>query len=184
MSSTTAELDLWMADFFKQTSNVLLAALRKLLESSEAEEVMQEAYVEVYLGLKAGKEIEPKPFLFRVARNIAISRLRHKKVVERSATQVSEFYTGAEKSPQALQTDVEEKALLLEAVNSLPYICRQVFVMRKLHGKTHAEIAQMMHISLKTVENHLATGMKLCRQYIIKRTNNNIALAKKLSGAA
>ncbi|MDN4503804.1 RNA polymerase sigma factor [Alteromonadaceae bacterium BrNp21-10] len=174
------KLNAWMAEFYKETSVMLLAALCKLLNTAEAEEVMQEAYLEVYLSLKAKKQIEPRPFLFRVARNIAISRLRHRQVVTKSANDVSGIYVGTQRDPSAQQINNEDKALLLAAVNTLPYACRQVFVMRKLQGKSHAEIAQIMHISVKTVENHLATGMKLCRQFIIDSAEQSTT--NKLTG--
>lgn len=54
----------------------------------------------------------------------------------------------------------------MEAINTLPPICRQVFVQRKLHGKCHNSIAAMLGISTKTVENHITKGLRLCRDYI------------------
>ena len=34
--------------------------------------------------------------------------------------------------------------------------------MRKVYGYSHREIADMLDISIKTVENHVSTGLKRC----------------------
>jgi RNA polymerase sigma-70 factor (ECF subfamily) len=39
--------------------------------------------------------------------------------------------------------------------------------MRKIDGHSHEEIARILGISNKTVENHLARGMRLCREHLV-----------------
>ena len=163
-----ASEDHWFNELIADTRQILLSSLMKMLDRSEAEDVMQESYLKVYTENAKGREMESRPFLFRAARNLAISKLRHKKVVEQSVPalqlhqRVSHEYGSVEQS----LSEAEEKELLLDAVNTLPPICRKVFVLRKLDGLSHREIAQRLEISTKTVENHLARGMNLCRQHL------------------
>ena len=167
---------------YQETREQLLSSLRRMLESAQAEDVLQEAYLKLFIALKEKKAPEPRAFLFRVARNIAISRLRHQKVVEQHGIRVQLCATSAT-CEEALESRVsreQEQTALLAAINALPPKCRQVFVMRKIDGQTHEEIAQALGISNKTVENHLARGMRLCRAHLVagitaQPTGNNEA---------
>lgn len=159
-------------EIFTETSAKLFASLRRMLEPAQAEEVLQEAFLRLFVALKEERAPEPRPFLFRVARNLAISHLRHQKVVEQHGTQAE--MTATESDPQReVEQQVsreQEQAALVAAINALPVKCRQVFVMRKIDGLSHEQIAQILEISTKTVENHLARGMRLCREHLVSDT--------------
>lgn len=160
----------WMDEFVQQTRGLLLRSLQKKLSREEAEEVLQEAYLVLFKTLTHQKFVEPRPFLFRVASNLALSRLRHAKVVAVSAQKESyspEFHT-LDTLESACKIS-EENELLIKAINTLPPVCRKVFVLRKLEEKSHTEIAKIMNISKKTVENHLAKGLKLCREFMLQQ---------------
>lgn len=163
-------------------------SLVPLIGSVEGDEVAQEALFKVYLAANKNASNESfraslkgmKPLVFVIAKNMALSRIRHKKVRERfHEVERIKFAHMSIKSIEADVINYNQTQMLLTAVNQLPPICRQVFIHRKLHGKSHAQIAQMLNISVKTVENHLAKGLKLCRQHLIKSTLNQSDLVKK-----
>lgn len=158
---------------YEKTREQLLASLCRMLEPAQAEEVLQEAYLKLFLALKEDKAIEPRPFLFRVARNLAISHLRHQKVVEQHGMTAS-ITLQHTTQPDTIERQVsreEEQGALVDAINALPPKCRQVFVMRKIDGHSHEDIARILNISTKTVENHLARGMRLCREHLVASRN-------------
>jgi RNA polymerase sigma-70 factor (ECF subfamily) len=41
-----------------------------------------------------------------------------------------------------------------------------VFVLRKVHKLSHAEIAQVLGVSHSTIEKHVAKGLMRCREYL------------------
>jgi RNA polymerase sigma factor (sigma-70 family) len=176
----------WMSEFVSNTQNKLLCMLMNMLPRGEAEEVLQEAYLKVFVELSKGTDFEPLPFVFRVARNLAISRLRHQKIVtqhECTLQQVTQWENAANPLEDALKIHDQDQ-LLIDAINSLPPICRQVFLLRKREEKSHSEIAQLLNISVKTVENHLSKGMRLCRLYITaQRTANKQQISGKTGTA-
>ena len=158
-----------VSQLYGETREKLLASLRRMLEPALAEEVLQESYLKLFLALKEDKALEPRPFLFRVARNLAISHLRHQKVVEQHGIS-AQYDVHAVTHEEAVEHRVsreEEQSALVAAINALPPKCRQVFVMRKIDGHSHEEIARILGISNKTVENHLARGMRLCREHLV-----------------
>ena len=53
-----------------------------------------------------------------------------------------------------------------EAVASLPKQCRRVYLMRKVHGMSHKEIAGQLGISPRTVERHIGKGNRDCANYL------------------
>ena len=122
-------------------------------------------------GLEAVKDRQvrhPGAFLFGIARNIVRKRF------ERKSRSLIDFI--ADFSPDDHVADVrplddimdEQERLTRydEAIARLPPQCQRVFVMRKVYGYSHREIAGMLSISIKTVENHISTGLKRCSEEI------------------
>ncbi|WP_170251867.1 RNA polymerase sigma factor [Aquimarina intermedia] len=60
------------------------------------------------------------------------------------------------------QTEIkEEKIVQLEtAIETLPSTCKKVFKLSKLEQKKHKEIAELLGISTKTVENHITKAFR------------------------
>ena len=158
-----------MESIMRELQPKLLGALKRMLNNEEAEEVTQETFLRLHLSAKIIPDLEIQPYAFKIARNLAIGRLRHESVRRKNGPKLSIHYEMdfVDDSVEKELTDVREKAVLLAAINSLPPACRQVFIYRKIDEKPHSEIARLMGISVNTVENHLARGMKLCREFII-----------------
>jgi RNA polymerase sigma-70 factor (ECF subfamily) len=185
--SNNPNLESAMKQFIAQTKAQQLAVLKNMVCMGEAEELLQEAYLKIYLLVqKNPNKQQPlqqlmslQPLLYSMAKNLAISTIRHQKVVN-SHLQASLSNMHANESWQSQNSEYElikqdQETLLLEAINQLPPICRQVFVQRKIHSKSHNEIAAMLGISNKTVENHLTKGLVLCRNYVRKAQQAEIS---------
>lgn len=160
----------WYLDTVLHTRGKLVAALTKMLGSAEAEEVAQEAYLKLFLQFKQSRPDNPAAYVYRLARNLAIDRLRNQEVVNRLEQLDTQVRTerASYRDPSQNLTNDQDKALILEAINSLPPICRHVFVLRKLHGKSHKEISEDLGISTKTVENHIHKGMLHCHKHVMR----------------
>jgi RNA polymerase sigma factor (sigma-70 family) len=174
----------WYSLTVTTTRAKLLVSLSRMLSSEESEEVIQEVYLKLFIMAKTEKPDNPVAYVYRLARNLAISRLRSQTVACRYVHAVGEQLDDVQynNDPQISCTEEEDKILLLAAINSLPPICRQVFVLRKLHGKSHKEIAQDLAISVKTVENHIYKGMQHCHHYLTRsHCSHNSKPAKKLA---
>ena len=63
--------------------------------------------------------------------------------------------------------DARQKlAILVKGVETLPPQCRRVFVLRKINGFSHKEIAERLGVSVKSVEKHLTAGALKCADYL------------------
>lgn len=184
---TVTQSDQVFSEFHTAVFSRMINTLTPLIGRVEGEEIAQEALLKVFLLTPKKTKIEDfrlslfamKPLVFVIAKNMALSRIRHNKVRQRFVEEEGVNVSNNSKSIESNIIEDKQTQMLLEAVNQLPPICRQVFIQRKLHGKSHADIAQMLQISHKTVENHLAKGLKLCRQYMIKQQLNDMNMFQK-----
>lgn len=150
----------------------------------DIEDVVQEAYLRAYAAERKKRIEQPKAFLFRVARNVALTKLSRK---SRQITEYLEETTGTAIVETAAAADQEIAAqellgLYCEAVASLSDKCREVFLLRKIHGLSHKEIASRMRLSLSSVEKYLRQGILATDAYIAGRSGVTTERNEDLSG--
>ena len=146
---------------------VLRACLHRYARAAaDVDELLQETYAHL---LAAGKQPREeihsiRAFALTVARNVALSWLRHRQVVPIELVADLEQLESLDENGQVdeIVTTHQELALLTQAVARLPARCRQAFTLRKVYGLSQKEIAAALEISENTVEQDLARGMRLC----------------------
>jgi len=137
----------------------------------DIEDVAQEAYLRAYVAEQQKDIDQPKAYLFRIARNLALTELTKKSrkitdyLEECGASVVIECEAAAESEVEA----EEALGLYCEAVAALPEKCRQVFLLRKVHGLPHKEIAERMSLSVSSVEKYLLRGIVECKAFVQER---------------
>jgi RNA polymerase sigma factor (sigma-70 family) len=147
---------------------VLRACLHRYARNSaDVDELLQDTYTHLLAAgaVQGREEIRSiRAFALTVARNVALSWLRHRQVVPIEL--VADLEALELLDERSLVDEIvnshQELALLTAAVARLPARCRQVFTLRKVYGLSQKEIAAELDISENTVEQHLAKGMRLC----------------------
>ncbi|MDM3872271.1 RNA polymerase sigma factor [Porticoccus sp. W117] len=162
-----------MSSFFIEHSPFLKKFLAKFLTSEhDIEDVAQEAYLKAYCAEKDRGAIEhPKAFLFTIAKNLALNELNKK------SRQMTKYLEDCEQlveldknqTPDDQVEAAETLGIYCEAIANLPEKTRRVYLMRKVHGLPHKEIARRLAISLSSVEKHLRSGVLSCRDHIDSR---------------
>lgn len=148
---------------------------RLMRNTADVDDVTQEAFLRAF-SVEQGREIkQPKSFLFRIAKHIALTQLTKK---SRQITSYIEDFEGSEVIGMVGSTEdevvgQETLGVHCEAVATLPPQCRQVYLLRKVHGLSHKEIATHLGIAVSTVEKHLIKGVELCDRYIEHRTGQH-----------
>jgi RNA polymerase sigma factor (sigma-70 family) len=149
------------------------AALQKYLRkftagAEDIEDLVQEAYVRV-CALPDGQVVDsPRALLFRIARNLAVDRARQR--LAHATDDVADFEplnVFSEEAEPDEQVDLHRRfESFCAAVDSLPPLCRRVFVLRKVYQLSHAEIAEVLGLSHSTIEKHVAKGLVRCRDQL------------------
>lgn len=144
---------------------------RFLPKIQDIEDVAQETFLRAYT-TEQGRAIEqPKSFLFRIAKNVALNQLARKSnqiidhLEDLGLVDVLSTEATVEDELVARQT----LGLHCEAVAALPPQCRRVYLLRKVYGMSHKDIAKRMGIAVSTVEKHLIKGMQDCDRYVRAR---------------
>ena len=104
-------------------------------------------------------------YLYRSARNRAISHIRHERLERRwleQATRQAPLAT-VPRSAEHASEEQELRSALARALESLPDRCRQVFLLSRAHGLSYAEISETLEISIKTVEIHMSRALSILR---------------------
>lgn len=133
-------------------------------DKEKAEEIVSDLFVYVWehratLQIK----ITLKAYLFQSAKNKAFTYLRDRQPALFLADQ-SQADPGQEDS---YQMEVDELSRLIEeAVSLLPDKCREIFRKSRGENLTNKEIAFLMGITEKTVENQIAIALKRIRKYL------------------
>ena len=166
-TDTRAEI---FANLFAESREALHRYIRRFVGSSETtKEIVQEAFLRTY---RQGDSVRTlRAFLFSTARNLAANEYRHQRTVEKGA--LGEIAaSGVESECDPLETEIlreERNRLIQEAIDRLPLQCRAAFTLRVFHQCCYKEIADRLGISIKTVEKHIARGLKDTHSYLQRR---------------
>jgi RNA polymerase sigma-70 factor (ECF subfamily) len=155
---------------FAETRDALHHYIRRFVGSSEtAKEIVQEAFLRTYRERESVTTL--RAFLFSTARNLAANDYRHRRTVERSAVgDLGDLRVNPEnESPEFQLIRDERNRLIQEAIDHLPRQCRAAFTLRVFHECSYQEVAKRLGISAKTVEKHIARGLKDTNNYIKRR---------------
>ena len=110
-----------------------------------------------------------KTYLYKAARNRALSRVRHQRVEQRFHLRSADDLATGSRATTCAQADQQlyagELARAIDrAVTALPERCRQVFELNRKNHLGYAEIAEVLHISVKTVEVHMGRALTALRK--------------------
>jgi RNA polymerase sigma-70 factor (ECF subfamily) len=157
---------------FRENETLLKKFLRRFANSRhDIEDICQETILRAIDAEKSRAIQEPRAFLFGVAKNIVRKQLdkRSRTLIDFIEDFTPEEYISNEPTIEDTLDERQKMLWFAEAVATLPGQCQRVFMMKKVHGYSHKEIADQLDISISTVEKHVATGLKRCSEYMQKK---------------
>lgn len=150
------------------TPRVLAQATRMLGNRAEAEDVAQEAMLRLWKIAPDWRqgEAQVSTWLYRVAANLCIDRLRRK-----PPAPIEDVPEPADDAPNAEgQMQTRERLSALDgALARLPERQRQAVILRHLENLGNPEIAEIMDISVEAVESLTARGKRQLAQILAPR---------------
>lgn len=140
---------------------------RNWRDHDEVPDLRQEIYVRIYEAAMRQPPDSPKSFLFATARNLLADRVRRQRIVSITAVGDLEQLNVLEDElePGRWLGGREALARLARALDRLPDRCREVVWLRRIEDLPQKEIARRLGISEKTVEKHIAKGVRMLAEH-------------------
>ncbi len=131
-----------------------------------AEDLVQDVFIHVWSHreqLDPGRNI--KTYLYTAVRNRAFKYARHLRVREHYRIHHIASNATAD-SPEQQAADAEFHKALERSIQTLPVKCRTIFCMNRFDGLKYREIAEILDISIKTVETQMGRALKLLKKQL------------------
>ena len=162
------------------SDELFLFALGFLRKKEIAEEIVSDVFVKTWGNRKELWKINNlKAYLFVSVKNACLSHLRKEKknkVISIDGT--DDFWFAPVEGPESEWIDKEQIEQIHRAIEQLPPKCKLAFTLAKINGMKYKEIAEVMHISEKTVNNHLVYAIKKITAMLGIKKNKNKKAAR------
>lgn len=145
-------------------SGLVVFVQKYIHDQDVAEDIVQEFFVKLWINRERVQiETTLKSYFFSSIKNRCIDYLRHELIKGKVEKQLLE----------EVQKTTNEHNLLIEselrdqinaAIDKLPPVCREIFIMNRFEGLKPAEIADKKEISVRTVETHIGKALKILRK--------------------
>ena len=163
-----AALGVLMSEYLAMREILLRFLTARLGDAAAADDVYQELFVRLRSGAVPADLTNPKGYLFRMAYNLAneMARAKRRQIArDTDWTDATTYKVGPDAVSDTAAADdalaaKERLAAVMQALDGLPAKSREVFLMCRVQGLSHREIADAMGISTKTVEKHMTAALK------------------------
>jgi RNA polymerase sigma-70 factor, ECF subfamily len=172
LSGNTAVFELLMRRY---NERVYRAARSIVRDEDEAEDVMQQAYVNAFTHLRQfNGSAQFSTWLTRIAVNEALARVRRQgryRAFDDESSNVEPFMLrNPADNPERDAFTGELRGLLEWAIDRLPDGMREVFVLREVESLSTSEAAECLGVSEDVVKTRLSRGRATLRRLLMERT--------------
>jgi RNA polymerase sigma-70 factor, ECF subfamily len=150
---------------------------RMLGNRHEAEDIAQEAFLRAYVNISSfNQERKFSTWLYRIATNLCIDRIRKKKPdyyldTEIPGTDGLDMYSqiaASGKTPEAEVEGMELQEAVQKEISALPEKYRSVIILKYLEDLSLNEISEILDMPLGTVKTRIHRGREALRKQLRK----------------
>jgi RNA polymerase sigma-70 factor (family 1) len=157
---------------------VFAVALKMTKSSTEAEEIVQNVFLSIWLSKSRLSDInDPEAYLFTITYNAIYAQLKKASRNQRLLNAILNNLTEIQNTTDETIAAHETGRLINEAIQELSPQQRTVYCLSKQEGLSYDDIAERLQISRNTVRNHLAEAMKTIRTFLKKAAMLSISLS-------
>ena len=164
-------LDSWFKREIVVHEEDLMRYIRRCWRRDPAEvyDLRQDTYVRIYQAAMRSRPVHARSFLFTTARNLMADRIRHNRVITiDTAGDLGALNVLVDDlSPERRNIAWQELRILARALDTLPPKCRQAIWLRKVEDLSQEQIARRLNVTQKTVEWHLAKGLRRLARIVL-----------------
>ena len=136
------------------------------------QEKVSDVFIQLWNSYDRIHEIQkPKPYLYVVVKNKLMEPVSYQKLKQTLDKGVEDEYSTSPSIEQEI-IDQEQREMYVrkiqEILDHIPKKSRQIFEMNKLDELKYKEISEILGVSVKTVESHMAIALKTIRNMVVK----------------
>ena len=151
---------------------LVLASDKYIKEIDVAKGIVQDVFLKMWeQPFELENEASLKSYLYRSVVNSSLNYLKRQKNISQHHLKIANETTYD--SLDDLQEEHELKLLIYKEIELLPAQCKKIFKMSRFEGLKYREIAVLLNISEKTVENHMIKALKTLRGRIYDKNDMN-----------
>src|SRR3954468_399109 len=156
-------------------NSIFQLCFRMLGNRHEAEDIAQEAFIRAYVNIRSfNQDLKFSTWLFRIATNLCIDRLRKKKPdyyldAEVAGTEGLTMYSQISSESPLPETEVESLELqetVQKEILKLPEKYRSAIVLKYMEDMSLNEISEILDLPLGTVKTRIHRGREALRQQL------------------
>ena len=138
---------------------------------SDAQDVVQEAYLRAFKFLNGFRGGDSRSWLLRIVRNAFYDWLKRNRREETGTPFDEELHSADDEAgmPDTLLLEKADHELVRTAIGDLPCEFREILVLRELEGFSYKEIADIAEVPLGTVMSRLARAREHLRTLVVQR---------------
>ncbi|MCY4780236.1 RNA polymerase sigma-70 factor [Sphingobacterium sp. UT-1RO-CII-1] len=173
--------------FFKQLAEGSSEAFEQLFEvywmhvytvveqlvktKQQAEDISQEVFIKLWNKKEELYDIQNiEAYLYTIARNSTLDHLRKKILVTENLEQMIQYFADNNLDPIKKLEYKELEVFINTAINNLPDKVKEVFILSRIDGLSHEQIAAQLNISVTSSKTYIVRALKSLRQSIAKNT--------------
>jgi len=184
--ATAGDLDSFNQLVSRWERPIYALAYRTLGREEDARDVVQEAFLRAYRGLKGFKgQAKFSSWLYRITLNLCrdwIRKERRAPIVHppegMDPIELAEDQAAPTESVEELVARREMSEAVARAMAELPEEQRAAILLKEYHGLTFQEIAEMLNCPLSTVKTRLYQGLSVLRRRLERQQAETASLRR------
>jgi RNA polymerase sigma-70 factor (ECF subfamily) len=185
-SATAGDLDSFNQLVVRWERPIYALAYRTLGRDEDARDVVQEAFLRAYRGLRGFKgQAKFSSWLYRITLNLCRDWMRRERRAPIVAVpegvdpiEMADDRASPVESVEDLVARREMSAAVARAMAELPEEQRAAIMLKEYHGLTFQEIADMLNCPLSTVKTRLYQGLSVLRRRLERQQTQDAALRR------
>ena len=152
--------------FYNYHESLFRFVAYRIKDEDLADDITQETFLRIW---KTRNSIQPKKSFFsliaRISSNLCYDHFRHVKVRQRHKDSIPDYGGFNSQDPEMINQGEALQEEIQRIVNEkLPEKCRNIFILSRIEGKSNPEIAELLDLSIRTVENQIYRSIKILKK--------------------